>query len=103
MMEHRIEISEGPPCELARRLIAEGRADRNDRLVMLRDGKPALRGGVGWFADRTISEGAKWGPLYVRWKPFPGAAVYGQGAKLTPPAISLPPESENGSRRGGLQ
>ena len=70
-MEHRFEFSEGAPCDLARKLIAEGKADRNDRLVMLRGGKPALRGGVGWFADRRLKETATVGPRYVKWRPFP--------------------------------
>lgn len=69
-MEHRIETRE-PLCDLARKLIAEGKADRSDRLVMLRDGKPALNGNVGWFADRTIRENAKEGPRYAKWRPFP--------------------------------
>lgn len=63
---HQFEIHEGSPCSLARRLIAEGKADRSDRLVM-------LRSGVGWYADRTIVENAKVGPRYGRWKPFPDA------------------------------
>jgi hypothetical protein len=69
--EHRFEFSEGAPCSLARKLIAEGKADRSDRLMMLRDGKPALSGNVGWFADRTLIENAKVGPLYAKWRPFP--------------------------------
>lgn len=72
-MEHRFEFSEGAPCDLARKLIAEGKAHRIDRLVMLHDGKPVLRGGVGWFADRMILENAKEGPRYTRWRPFPVA------------------------------
>jgi hypothetical protein len=72
-MEHRFEFSEGAPSNLARKLIAEGKADRSDRLMMLRDSKPILSGGVGWFADRTIREDAKVGPVYVKWRPFPDA------------------------------
>ena len=78
-MEHRFEISEGPPCNLARKLIAEGKADRSDRLVILRDGKPVLRGGVGWYADRRIKETATVGPLYAKWIPIPDARRHALG------------------------
>jgi hypothetical protein len=78
--EHRIEFSEGAPCSLARKLIAEGKVDRSDRLTTLRDGEPALSGAVGWFADRRLQETTKVGPRYVKWTPFPGAASLGQTA-----------------------
>lgn len=70
MATHQFEFGETAPCDLARKLLAEG-ADRSDRLQMLRDGKPVLTGGVGWFAERTIRENAKEGPRYVKWRPFP--------------------------------
>jgi hypothetical protein len=73
-MEHQFEFSEGGLCNLARKLIVEGKADRSDRLMMLRDGKPALSGGVGWFADRRLQETAKVGPRYAKWTPFPDTA-----------------------------
>lgn len=96
-MEHRIEFSEGAPCDLARKLIAAGKAHRIDRLVMLRDGKPVLSGVVGWFADRMLIENAKTGPRYRRWEPFPVVRLRVQGAKSTLQAIPLPPEPESGS------
>ena len=102
-MEHRIEISEGSPCGLARRLIAEGKADRSDKLVMLRAGKPVLRGGVGWYADRRIQETATIGPCYARWTPFSRIAHLSRGAKSASLAIPLPAESGNGPRRGGAR
>jgi hypothetical protein len=74
MATHQFSFSDGAPCSLARKLIAEGKADRSDRLMMLRDGKPALSGGIGWFADRRLQETAKVGPRYVKWTPFPGDA-----------------------------
>ena len=96
MTEHRIEFSEGAPCSLARKLIAAGKADRIDRLVMLRDGKPVLSGVVGWFADRRLQENAKVGPRYARWTPFSRVAGLVQTAK-SPRQAPLPSESESGS------
>jgi hypothetical protein len=69
MATHRFETND--PCGLARRLIAEGKADRSDRLETLTYGRPSLNGGVGWFADHTVRETPAVGPVFVKWKPFP--------------------------------
>ena len=98
-MEHRFEIREGPPCNLARKLIAEGKADRNDRLVILRDGKPVLRGGVGWYADRLISETPMRASLCQMETASRCAAT--REAKSASQAIPLPSEPESGFTRGG--
>jgi hypothetical protein len=58
-----------PQCDGARWLLANG-ADRSDILVTTRSGRPAMRGGVGWFADRTIVENEKVSPRWAKWRPF---------------------------------
>ena len=82
-MEHRIETGGESPCDLARKLIAEG-ASRDDRIVMLRGGKSALSGGVGWFADHRVKETATFGPRYVKWKPIPDATLHALRASRPP-------------------
>jgi len=57
----------------ARRLLADGKADRDDRLTFTRNGKPAISATVGWWADHTVRETETDGPRFVRWKPFPAA------------------------------
>ena len=88
-MEHRIDITrvthgaygvdyQGerigqwrvPSCDAARWLIAHGKAERLDTLIMARDGVPAMRGGVGWLADRTVTENDKVSPRWSKWRPF---------------------------------
>lgn len=78
-MIHQFETGKESVGRIARRLLAEGKAKRSDKIQMLRDGKPALAGGVGWFADRRIKETATEGPHYVKWTPFPAAALHAQG------------------------
>lgn len=85
-MIHQFKAGEISPCDLARKLIAEGKAVRSDKLQMLRDGQSALTGTVGWFADRRIQETAKVGPRYVKWTPFLGIASREQAAKNPPEA-----------------
>lgn len=97
MATHQFELREGAPCSLARKLIAEGKADRTDRLIMLHDGRPALSGAVGWFADRRIKETTTVGPRYVKWVPIPDARRQALRAKSTSQALSLPPELESGA------
>ena len=93
MVEHRFSFSDGAPCKLARKLLREGKAHRIDRLIMLHDGKPALSGAVGWFADRTLIENAKSGPRYARWRPFPVMRVR-PGTGLKASDVSDVPEVE---------
>jgi hypothetical protein len=38
----------------ARRLLAEGRANRDDELVFTRNGKPCISATVGWWADHSV-------------------------------------------------
>jgi hypothetical protein len=61
-----------PSCEAARWLLAHGKAERADTLIMEHDGVPALRGGIGWLADRTVTENDKIGPRWGKWRPFAG-------------------------------
>lgn len=65
-----------PECDAARWLIAQGFAQRSDRLVSFRryedrPDEPSMTGGVGWFADRTVIEDDK-GPIrWGKYTPFP--------------------------------
>jgi hypothetical protein len=61
-----------PSCDAARWLLANGKAERSDTLIMTRGGKPAMRGGVGWLADRTVTENDKVSPRWAKWRPFGG-------------------------------
>jgi hypothetical protein len=61
-----------PSCEAARWLLAHGKAQRSDLLIMTLDGAPAMRGGIGWLADRTVTENDKIGPRWSKWRPFAG-------------------------------
>jgi DNA-binding transcriptional ArsR family regulator len=38
----------------ARRLLAEGRANRDDELVFTRNGRPCISATVGWWADHSV-------------------------------------------------
>jgi hypothetical protein len=55
----------------ARRLLTEGTAAQDDKLIFTRDGKDAISATVGWWANRTIRETSTEGPMVVRWRPFP--------------------------------
>jgi hypothetical protein len=59
-----------PTCDGARWLLVNGKAERSDTLIMCREGRPAMRGGVGWFADRTVTENEKVSPRWSKWRPF---------------------------------
>jgi hypothetical protein len=65
----------------ARRLLAEGKAAREDRLVLTRDGKPAISATVGWWADHVVREDPNRGLWVERWKPFPSRGVWARMAK----------------------
>jgi hypothetical protein len=87
-MEHRIEIAavklkyavtyrgekigewRVPECDSARWLLANGKAARDDTLISCRNGRPAMTGSAGWFADQTVLENEKEGPRFVKWRPF---------------------------------
>jgi hypothetical protein len=66
-----------PECDAARWLIANGKAQRSDTLRTRRliDGKeiPSMRGGVGWFADRTVIEDDNGPPRWGKYTPFPAS------------------------------
>jgi hypothetical protein len=76
-----------PGCSAARWLLDHGKGRRSDTLRTRRliDGKeiPSMRGSIGWFADRTISE-TDGTPRFVKWTPMPevtrGVARVGAGA-----------------------
>jgi hypothetical protein len=68
-MIHQIETRD--PFSAARKLIEAGAA-RDDEFEMLRDGRPVMRGSVGWFAARRVLETATISPRFVKWRPFPG-------------------------------
>jgi hypothetical protein len=59
-----------PECDAARWLLANGKAARSDVLVTTRAGRPAMRGAVGWLADRAVSENEKTSPRWAKWRPF---------------------------------
>jgi hypothetical protein len=87
-LEHRIEITavkhkyaaayQGerigefrvPECDAARWLLANGRATRDDRLIVCRNGRPAMRGSIGWLAARTVIENEKESPRWAKYRPF---------------------------------
>lgn len=79
-----------PSCSAARWLLEHGKAERSDTLRMRRliDGEevPSMRGAVGWFADRTVSENDKQGgtPRWVKWRPMPEGvrSLSGGGVKV---------------------
>ena len=115
-MQHRIDITrvtrsahavtyEGerigqwrvPSCEVARWLIAH-KAQRSDTLIMTHDGAPAMRGGIGWLAERTVTENDKIGPRWSKWRPFgglpseapPQCAVSAAGGQVAPEGADMP-------------
>lgn len=62
-----------PEHEAARWLLANGKAERTDTLRTIHGGMPAMRGSVGWFADRTVAEG-EGVPRFVKYVPMSEAA-----------------------------
>jgi hypothetical protein len=68
-----IGIWKDPECSAARWLLNKGRADRGDVLRVYRGETPFMKGSVGWFADRRVSETEKTSPTFVKWTPFPDA------------------------------
>ena len=69
-----------PEHAAARWLLEHGKAERSDTLRTRRliDGKeiPSMKGGVGWFADHTVSESDSQGgtPRFVKWRAMPEGA-----------------------------
>jgi hypothetical protein len=59
-----------PECDAARWLLANGHAARDDTLTICRNGRPALSGSVGWFADSTVEENEKVSPRWRKFRPF---------------------------------
>jgi hypothetical protein len=77
-----------PCCTAARWLLERAHAARSDILAMVRDRDPSdqqnpicdrpypcMIGSVGWFADHTVVENERVGPVWGRWKPFPAMGV----------------------------
>lgn len=107
MIEHRIEIAlagrryvatyqgetigewRSPETEAARWLKAHGAAD-NDTLVTTRNGRPAMRGLIGWLSSRTVIENEKFGPRWAKWTPFGDRPAPRQG--FVQDALSPPPD-----------
>ena len=59
-----------PETEAARWLKANRGAANSDRLVIRRGDSPAMSGGVGWLADRTVEENEKVSPRWRKFRPF---------------------------------
>ena len=61
-----------PACAAAR-VLRDCGANPSDRLEMFREGRdrPDLAGSLGWFADRTVSEGDRHGPTFRPFREFP--------------------------------
>jgi hypothetical protein len=74
----RIGEWRSPETEGARWLKAHGAAD-NDMLVTMRNGRPAMRGSIGWLASRTVEENDKVSPRWTKWRPFPTKPAKGSG------------------------
>jgi len=64
-----------PECSAARKLLELGLAKREDTLRTWRGDQPCMHGGIGWLADRRVSESDRKGqtgtPRFVRWVPPP--------------------------------
>jgi hypothetical protein len=82
-----------PCCSTARWLLERSLASRDDLIAMVRDRDASdqispvcdhpylcMAGSVGWFADHTVIENEKVGPVWGRWKPFPARGVDGKTA-----------------------
>lgn len=61
---------EAPNCPAARKLIEKG-VSRDAVMVIYRGSAPAMRGKVGWFADRSVSDPSHGRPRYVKYRPMP--------------------------------
>jgi hypothetical protein len=42
--------------------------------TVCRNGRPAMRGSIGWLADHTVTENEKVSPRFAKWRPFSMAA-----------------------------
>ena len=76
-----------PECSAARWLLEHGKATRKDTLRTIHGGTPSMRGNVGWFADRTVSESDSQGgtPRFVKWRPMPERVLgLGRGGVKSP-------------------
>jgi hypothetical protein len=59
-----------PECDAARWLKANLGAADTDILITTRGGVPAMRGSIGWFAERTIEENEKVSPRWTKHRPW---------------------------------
>jgi hypothetical protein len=88
MSELRFETDD--PHDLARKLIAEGKAERGDTLMTMRGEMRCLTGSVGWFADHTVREDSVTSPTFVKWRPFPDTRRRALAAKSASPVSQEP-------------
>jgi hypothetical protein len=63
-------VARVPCCASARKLLEMGVAQRDDVLLLCRGDKVSMRGGIGWFADRTVNESRSGSPQWSKWTPF---------------------------------
>jgi hypothetical protein len=77
-----------PECAAARWLLANGKAQRTDTLRTFRGETPSLVGGVGWFADHTVSENDKGDgtPRFIKWRPMPEGLKVQYGSESKSPS-----------------
>lgn len=57
-----------PEHSTARKLIEEGRASKEDRLVIHRNGKKTMTGSIGWFAKYRVLETRARGPEIIKYR-----------------------------------
>ena len=65
-----------PETEGARWLKDHGAADA-DTLITTRNGRPAMRGNVGWLAAHSVLENERVSPRWVKYRPFATPAGVG--------------------------
>jgi hypothetical protein len=64
-------VARVPCCAAARKLIELGVAQRSDTLLTCRGERVDMRGGIGFYADRTVNEVRNNGtPSWAKWTPF---------------------------------
>jgi hypothetical protein len=59
-----------PLCDASRILTRRGRAVEADRLILCRNGVPAMSGSVGWCARHTVEESERVGPRWAKHRAF---------------------------------
>ena len=64
-----------PECSAARYLLDKGLASGEDVLHTWLGDRIGMSGRVGWFAERRVRETETLSPTFVKWTPFPVAAL----------------------------